>query len=108
MGTETIKQELVKCCLEGNARQFIPYLLSDIVKTRMPNKTRFYSFFKHMINCAKQESIGKWTLKIEETSWNFGKDTLAYNFYDEKHQYSRLTIMVTEQNGQILLDTMPF
>ena len=74
----------------------------------MPNKTRFYQFFSSMIKCAKQNSIGKWTLRIEQTNWNGGQNTLAYNFYDERHKYARLTLMVTEQDGQILLETMPF
>jgi len=106
MTIQKIKENLVECCLNGNAKDFIPSLLSEKVKTEMPNKTRFYSFFKHMLNCAKLKSTGKWTLTIEETNWN--KDTLAYNFYDEKHRYARVSIMVTEQNNKITLETMPF
>ena len=105
---EVIKTELVNCCLDNKPQQFIPCLLSKNVKTEMPNKTRFYSFYKHMLNCAKQKSEGKWTLRIEKTNWNGGQNTLAYNFYDEKHLYARLSIMVTEQNEKITLETMPF
>ncbi|WNH12996.1 hypothetical protein [Thalassobellus suaedae] len=108
MEIQVIKNELINCCLNDNSKQFIPYLLSKKVKTGMPNKTRFYSFFKSMLKCAKQNSIGIWTLKIEKTNWNDGQNTLAYNFYDERHKYARLTLMVTEKNGQILFETMPF
>jgi hypothetical protein len=72
----------------------------------VPNKTRFYTFFKHILNCAKQKSIENWTIKIEKTNWN--KDTLAYNFYDEKHKNVRLSIMVTELKDKLILETMPF
>ena len=101
-----IKRCLIDTCINNNAKEFIKHLLSKKVETEMPNKTRFYSFFKHMLNCAKQKSVGKWTLRIEKTNWN--KDTLAYNFYDEKHKNARLSIMVTEHNNKLTLETMPF
>lgn len=104
----TIKEKLTESCLNQRPIDFIPFLLSEKVKTEMPNKTRFYSFFKHMLVCAKQKSIGNWTLKIEQTNWNNGHNTMAYNFYDEKHKYARLSIMVTEQNDKLTLETMPF
>lgn len=103
-----IREKLTETCLNQRPKDFIPFLLSEKVKTEMPNKTRFYSFFKHMLNCAKQKSVGNWTLKIEQTNWNKEKDTLAYNFYDEKHKYARLSIMVTEHNDKLTLETMPF
>lgn len=108
MKIEDIKNELILSCITGDSKRFIPFLLSKNVKTEMPNKIRFYSFFKHMIECSKQNSIGKWTLRIEEASWHDKQNTLAYNFYDEKHKYARLSIMVTEQNDKLILDTMPF
>lgn len=108
MNTKTIKENLTTSCLNQRPKDFIPFLLSEKVKTEMPNKTRFYSFFKHKLNCAKQKSVGKWTLRIEKTNWNNETDTFAYNFYDEKHKYARLSIMVTEQTDKIILETMPF
>lgn len=104
---DSIKKALSHSCINGNPKEFIPFLLSPSVKTEMPNKTRFYSFFKHMLYCGKQKSIGKWTLRIENKNWNNGK-AMAYNFYDEKHKHARLSIMVTEQNDRIILETMPF
>lgn len=108
MNISDIKLQLKKSCIDNNPKDFIPYLVSKKVKVNMPNKTRFYTFFKYMINCAKQNTIGKWTLKIENTSWNNGKETLAYNFYDEKHKYARLSLMITENKDEILIETMPF
>jgi hypothetical protein len=107
MNTITIKRNLINSCLNQKPKDFIPYLLSEKVKIKMPNKTRFYRFFKYMLKCVKNKSTGKWTLKIENTSWNNGK-AMAYNFYDEKHKYARLSIMITEQNDRIILETMPF
>lgn len=103
-----IREKLTKICLNQRPKDFIPFLLSEKVKTEMPNKTRFYSFFKHMLSCAKQKSVGKWTLRIEKTNWNNGLNTLAYNFYDEKHKHARLSIMVTELDDKLTLETMPF
>lgn len=108
MEIQKIINGLVSACVRQSPKDFIPFLLSEKVETEMPNKTRFYSFFKQMLVCAKQKSVGNWTLKIEQTNWNKGKDTLAYNFYDEKHKYARLSIMVTEKNDKLTLETMPF
>ena len=108
MEIQKIKNGLVNACVRQSPKDFIPFLLSEKVKTEMPNKTRFYSFFKQMLYSAKLNSIGKWTLKIEQTNWNNGQNTLAYNFYDEKHKYARLSIMITEQNDKLTLETMPF
>lgn len=105
---QNIKESLINTCLKNNAKEFIPYLLSKKVETEMPNKMRFYGFFKHMLKCAKENSIGKWTLRIENTSWNNNQNTLVYNFYDKKHKFARLSIMVTEQNDKLTLETMPF
>lgn len=108
MEIQKIKDGLVNACFKQSPKDFIPFLLSKKVETEMPNKTRFYSFFKQMLHCAKQKSEGKWTLRIEKTNWNKEKNTLAYNFYDEKHKYARLSIMLSEQNDKIILETMPF
>ncbi|MBL1281225.1 MAG: hypothetical protein COA33_013180 [Fluviicola sp.] len=108
MELKEIKKSLIFACLKQDPLSFVPYLLSDNVKTEMPNKTRFYRFFKRMIKCAKQKSVGEWTLKIEKTSWNRGQDNVAYNFYDEKHKYARLSIIVTEKGNEIIFETIPF
>ena len=46
---EQIKNELIKNCINYSPKYFIPYLLSENVKTGMPNKIRFYKFFKSML-----------------------------------------------------------
>lgn len=103
-----IKNELKRSCEQGNPTSFIPYLLSPKVKTDMPNKMRFYRFFKRMIYCSKNRSFGEWNLRIEEYIWSEEEDVLAYNFYDQVHKIERLTIIVKESNDEIYLEIMPF
>ncbi len=99
MKPEITKQDIIDNLILSFINQtpddFMPFLMFEKVKTEMPDKTSFFSFFKHMIECSKQNSIGNWTLKIEETSWNNGQDTMAYNFHDEEHKFARCSVMVS-------------
>ena len=104
--TEIIKFELIKCCISFDAKHFIPFLMSKNVTTGMPNKTKFYQFFKYMINCSKQSSFGKLTYKLEYKNDNLQEYYL--NFYDEYHKYSRLSIKIVETEKTIFIDTLPF
>ena len=102
-----IKNAIIETCLGGDSKCFIPYLLDKKVNTGMPNKIRFYLFFKRMLKCSKENSVGNWILKIENYDCKEEK-YLAYNFYDQVHKYARLTIIVKEDNKKIFFDTMPF
>ena len=108
MTIDEIKNGLINSCLNGNAKSFIPFLLAEKVETGMPNKTRFYRFFKHMLDCSKCNSIGEWDLQIENADWMNEKNSLAYNFFDKVHKYARLTLMIRENNERIYIETMPF
>lgn len=99
---------LIECCLSFNPSHFIPHLLSKKVITGMPNKIRFYKFFKYMLLCAKENSEGELTFKIEKPDWEKDKSIEYYNLYDSKHKYSRLSIIVKKTDNKIFLDTMPF
>ena len=70
---EIIKSELIKSCVNYDTKSFIPFLLSKNVLTGMPNKIRFYRFFKQMVNCTKISSSGQLTVKVEneKTFQNF-------------------------------------
>ena len=102
-----IKENLIKSCLAQNSSLFIESLMSPIVIVNCPNKTRFYRFFKHMVNCTKCNSIGILNLKIEHPDWDKFKYT-HYNFYDDIHRYPRLTVMVKEVGEYLYLDVPPF
>lgn len=105
---ENIKSELIKSCVNYNAKSFIPFLMSNNVLTGMPNKTRFYSFFKYMVNCTKQCSDGQLTYKIEHEEIQNNQISYYLNFYDKTHKYSRLSIEIKETKDNIYLDTLPF
>ena len=105
---EKIKTELINSCVNYDTKSFIPFLLSKNVLTGMPNKMRFYRFFKQMVNCTKQNSKGQLTFKTEHEKINNNKRIYFLNFYDEIHKYSRLSIEVRETKENIYLDTLPF
>ncbi len=105
---EKIKTELINSCVNYDTKSFIPFLMSKNVLTGMPNKTRFYSFFKHMVSCTKQCSEGQLTFKIEHEKRINNQRNYYLNFYDKIHKYSRLSIEVRETKENIYLDTLPF
>lgn len=74
----------------------------------MPNKTRFYQFFKQMVDCTKQNSEGHLTFKIEHEKNNNNQRIYYLNFYDKIHKYSRLSIEIKETKESIYLETLPF
>ncbi|MFA5300577.1 MAG: hypothetical protein WC389_20510 [Lutibacter sp.] len=105
---ENIKNELIKSCVNYDTKAFIPFLMSKNVLTGMPNKMRFYRFFKQMVNCTKQNSKGQLTFKIEHEKNNNNQRNYYLNFYDKIHKYSRLSIEIRETKENIYLNTLPF
>jgi hypothetical protein len=108
LSIEKIKSELIKSCLNYDTKSFIPFLLSKKVFTGMPNKMRFYNFYKKMVNSTKQNSKGELIFKVntiskKENEWNY-----YLEFYDAFHTNSRLTFEVNENNNRIFIDTLPF
>lgn len=103
--TDIIKTGLINSCVNFDAKSFIPFLMSQNVQTGMPNKIRFYQFFKQMIDCSKEGSIGKLTPKME---MNNSKTKKYLNFYDETHKHPRLSIEIKETENTIYIDTLPF
>ena len=82
--------------------------MSDNVLTEMPNKMRFYRFFKKMVNCSKQSSGGQLSTKFEKEKSNIYQRIHNLNFYDKIHKYSRLSFEITESKESIHLDLLPF
>ena len=106
MNKDLILESLVNSCLTFSPNKFVPFLMSKEVIVSYPNKIRFYSFFKIMIDCTKKESIGKLNLKIEQL--DDVENQFYYNFYDEVHKYARLTIIVTIIKDKVKIEVMPF
>lgn len=105
---EEIKINLISACINYNPKSFIPYLLSSNVKTSMPNKMRFYWYFKYIVKCAQEESVGELYLRKEQPKWRSSEEVVQYNFYDQFHKYSRISIEVIERESTILMEVMPF
>ena len=106
MNKENILEALANSCITFSPESFIPYLMSDNVIVSMPTKVVFYSFFKRMVICTKNNSVGKLYLKIEKVP--FEENQFYYNFYDDVHKFARLTIVITFLNEKIELDVLPF
>ena len=105
---EIILKKLIESCLSFDAKHFKPYLESDIIITDMPDKTRFYWFFKKMLLTAKSNSIEPMSFKIEIPDWEDEEDMKHYNLYDSVHKHSRLCIRVKETGNQVYIETIPF
>jgi hypothetical protein len=108
LSNETILHALIESCINFNPKLLKPSLLSEKIVTDMPNKIRFYKFFKHMLLSAKEKSEGQISLKIEKPNWENDKSLEYYNLYDSVHTHSRLSIIVKETKDKIFLDVMPF
>lgn len=105
---ELIKEQLVKSCKTCNAKDFLPYLLSPLVRIDFPNKIRFYSFLKYLLETAKEKSGGALELRIEAGPWEEDEELLAYNFYDEVHKFPRINLKVKEIGDEIFINVKPF
>ena len=105
---EEIKKQLINSCINFNSRSFLPYLLSPSVIVSFPNKVRFYNYFSDILNGAKEISQGNLELRVEKESWEEDKDLVAYNFYDQVHQYPRINLQVKETTNNLFLDISPF
>ena len=105
---EIIKSELIKSCVNYDTKSFILFLLSKNVLTGMPNKIRFYRFYKQMVNCTKISSNGQLTVKVENEKTKNNSKNYYLNFYDRTHKHSRLSIEVREIEKNIYFDTLPF
>lgn len=105
---EEIKQQLIICCLDFNAKKFLPYLLATNVSVQFPNKIRFYKCLKETLRCAETRTIGPLKLKIEKEPWEKDEKLIAFNFYDLVHQHSRINLKVKEEDESLILDILPF
>lgn len=105
---EKIKLELINSCINSKTIEFLPFLLSEKVKTGMPNKIRFYKTLKNLIKSTKKNTKGKLTLRIKNIEKNEIEEKYYLNFYDKLHKNSQLTIEVRERKREIYFDTIPF
>lgn len=102
-----LKKVFIYSCIHKKAIYFLPFLHFTRVKVDSVYKYSFYKWFRHKLCCMSKNSIGKISFKVTDASW-YDKDFLAYNFYDEVHTYSRLTVLIKETEGNLYIDVFPF
>lgn len=94
-------------CTKFRSRQILKLLKSKSIITGMPNKLKFYSSLSYMIDCMKKNSKGSISCKCEKVTW-MKKEFNCLRFYDEIHNYARLSIIVVEMDNKIYFQTLPF
>ncbi len=97
---------LIESVMTYNPSIFKACLWSENLEYSGLNKMRFYRYYKGMVNCTKASSIGELYLKIER--YDYSPDALFYNFYDNYHKYSRLSIEVKDKGEKVYINVMPF
>lgn len=101
-----ILKGLIESCLTLNASSFYPFMKERTLFTRMPNKMRFYSHYKYMLNCLNYNSNKILHYKWQRTNWFGNKLTLM--IYDSIHKYPRLTFIIEKKEGRLYIETLPF
>ena len=101
-----ILRGLIESCLTISASAFYPFVKKKIIYTRMPNKMRFYSHYKYMLNCLNCNSNKILHYKWERINW--GGKKLSLVIYDSIHKYPRLTFVIEKINGKLYIETLPF
>src|SRR5690606_18002301 len=104
---EEIKAQLIECCINCKANDFLPYLFSPSVTVDFPNKIRFYGFLKTILNSAGQNSSGILELRIEREPWD-KENVLSYNFYEKGYINTKINLKVKEEDNCLHLDLLPF
>jgi hypothetical protein len=103
---KSIKEALIKSCINSDSNYFKPYLVLEKIICE-PDKESFYKLFKYMLAVSKETSDGELFLKISFPNTE-NTNIQHYKFYDTSHLHSRITIIVEESGESILLDILPF
>lgn len=102
-----IIQKLITSCLEINPKIFFSELIKSDVITNMPNKMRFYIFFKYMIECLDCNSNKKMHYKWKRIKW-MKKDKISLQIFDDYHKFPRLTFIIERSKTNLYIETSPF
>ena len=76
---------LIKSCLTIEPHSFLHYLKNKNLVTNMPNKLRFYSFFKHMVECLNCNSNKQLHYKWKKIQWG-KEDKIGLQIFDTIHK----------------------
>lgn len=102
---DIIKEKFILSCKECNPKLFYSYLQLDNVASY--KKDSFYEFFSSKVYYMKGKSIGNISLKI--TKYTDDNEIDIYQFYDEKHKHSFLSLGIKQTQDKItFIDIFPF
>ena len=102
-----ILKQLIKSCVEIDSKIFLNELKKQNVTTNMPNKMRFYKFFKFMIKCLNNNSDKILHYKWKKIVW-MKQNKISLQIFDKTHRHSRLTFVIENRNEKIYIETLPF
>lgn len=99
---------LIKSCLEIKPQIFLAELKKrKTIITNMPNKLRFYTFFKYMINSLNYNSNKDLHYKWKRIQW-MSEQKISLQIFDTYHKHSRLNFIIQIINDKIFIQTLPF
>lgn len=99
---------LRKSVIKGRPKIILQGLIQKSIITDMPNKVRFYLFYKRSVTCLHKNSKGKIYFKYP-TELNVQLPKEEYlEFYDTYYTNPRLTMIIQEHNKKLTISTLPF
>lgn len=101
---ETIEDSVLK----ASPKLILEGLFSRDILTDMPNKVRFYSFYKKSINCLHSNAKGTIYLKRSIKRGIQNKKEQYLEFYDTCFLNPRFTMIIQEENKKLTVSTLPF
>lgn len=102
-----IIRDLIKSCVKIDASIFLIHLKSNELITNMPNKLRFYMFFRYMINNLNTNSNQNLHYKWKRINW-MSEQKISLQIFDDYHKHSRLNFVIELKNNKLLIETLPF
>lgn len=99
---------LEESVVNGSPKLILKSLFLKNILTDMPNKVRFYSFYKKSINCLHSNAKGGIYVRISiKFNSPFMKEEYL-DFYDTYFINPRLTMIVQEKNKELTVNILPF
>ena len=115
MTNKQIIQKLTDACVENKPQKFLPYLyMFWRVKPRSFSRWGYYKYLSGLLNTqlhgGEHKAIGKISVVVESSPLEKlrGPAEKAYCFYDEKHSFRRMYVLIEEKTNKIILDLFPF
>lgn len=99
---------LEESVVDGSPKLILKSLFLKNILTDMPNKVRFYSFYKKSTNCLHSNAKGSIYVRISiKFNSPFMKEQYL-EFYDTCFLNPRFTMIIQEENEKLTVSTLPF